>query len=416
MKLYKIALRNIRRNKRRSLLSATAITIAAFAIVFLFGFLAGMLNDMESNLWTYMTGAVRVRHSDFDKYERLNPLHLAIPNYEDLLEEIQADPAVTAVSPRINFPGRLPVGGIGSDKKINVLGLGVDFSTEASYQDYQQTLALGRLPRMGTREALVGRVLADKIDAGLGDKFTVLSQSGSRGSNAYTFTIVGILALPLSGLEAVMVQAPLDTVQRFLWLPDQVQEILIKIDPTIDSPKKLAARLGDTLESTVPLNVWDYKEVNGMASMMDLASRMYDIIAVIFFLLASTVIVNTTIMVIFERMKEIGTLGAMGMTGKQLLRLFFLEALFISMAGAIVGILGGSALTGYLGKVGFSAMADAMRGMDTVMGLSSTIYPVLNFKSTIGVFLYSLAVTGVATWWPSRRAAKITPVEALRYV
>ena len=207
---------------------------------------------------------------------------------------------------------------------------------------------------------------------------------------------------------------PLDTVQRFLWLPDQVQEILIKIDPKIDSPKKLAARLGDTLESTVPLNVWDYKEVNGMASMMDLASRMYDIIAVIFFLLASTVIINTTIMVIFERMKEIGTLGAMGMTGKQLMRLFFFEALFISMAGAIVGILGGIALTGYLGKVGFSAMADAMRGMDTVMGLGSTIYPVLNFKSTIGVFLYSLAVTGVATWWPSRRAAKITPVEGVK--
>ena len=79
-------------------------------------------------------------------------------------------------------------------------------------------------------------------------------------------------------------------------------------------------------------------------------------------------------------MKEIGTLGAMGMTGKQLLRLFFLEALFISMAGAIVGILGGSALTGYLGKVGFSAMADAMRGMDTAMGLSFDHLPCSEFQ------------------------------------
>lgn len=414
MKLYKIALRNISRNKRRSLLSGTAIAIAGFAIVFLFGFLGGMVNDMEQNLWTYITGAVRVRHSDFDRYERLNPMHLAVPDYLAVLDDIESDPAVSAVSPRINFPGRIPIGGIGSDEKVNVMGMGVDFSREAFYQDYDRTLIEGRLPAAGTREALVGRGLASKLGAGLGDKFTVLSQSGSRGSNAYTFTVVGVISLPMPGLEKTMVQVPLDTAQRFLWLPDQVQEILIKVDTKIDSPKAVAARLSETLSSMVPLNVLNYKEVNGMAAMIDLAVKIYDVIGIIFFLLASTVIINTTIMVIFERMKEIGTLGAMGMTGKQLVRLFFFESLFISIAGSIVGILLGMALTAYLGNVGFDAMAKAMEGMDS-MGIGSVIYPVLNFKSTVMVFIYSLIVTGIATWWPSRRAAKITPVEALRH-
>ncbi len=414
MKIYKIALRNIARNKRRSLLSGTAIAIAGFAIVFLFGFLAGMTKDMEQNLWTYMTGAVRVRHSDFDKYERLNPMHLAIPDYESLLETIEADPAVTAASPRINFPGRVPIGGIGSDEKVNVMGMGVDFVREASYQDYGRTLVEGCLPEAGTREAVIGRALAEKLGIGMGGKFTVLSQSGSRGSNAFTFTVVGMISLPMPGLEKVMFQVPLDTAQRFLWLPGQVQEILIKVNEKVDSPKAVAARLGELLSSDVPLNVWDYKEINGMAAMIDLAVKIYDIIGIIFFLLASTVIINTTIMVIFERMKEIGTLGAMGMTGRQLVKLFFLEALFISIVGALVGIAFGIALTGYLGVVGFDAMAKAMEGMDN-MGIGTVIYPVLNFKSTVMVFIYSLAVTALATWWPSRRAAKITPVEALRH-
>ncbi|RLW68298.1 MAG: hypothetical protein B6D68_03925 [spirochete symbiont of Stewartia floridana] len=413
MKIYKIALRNISRNKRRSLLSASAITIAAAAIVFMFGLFAGLLKDMQTNLWTYMTGAVRVRHADFDKYERLNPMHLAIPGYEELLAVIEADPAVTAASPRINFPGRVPVGGIASDQKVNIMGTGVNFGSEPTYQDYQQTLIEGRLPKMGTREALVGQALAKKLKADMGDKFTVLSQSGSRGSNAYTFTVVGILALPVSGLNTVMVQIPLDTAQRFLWLPNQVQEILIKTDPKKGKTESIAARLSAVLQSEVPLNVMNYEEVNGMAAMMELASVTYDIIAVIFFLLASTVIINTTIMVIFERMKEIGTLGAMGMTGKQLVKLFFLEALFISIAGAFVGILLGMGITGYLGRAGFTAMSEAMEGMDS-MGISSVIYPQLNFKSTVMVFIYSLMITGLATWWPSRRAAKITPVEALR--
>ena len=415
MKIYKIALRNIARNKRRSLLSGTAIAIAGFAIVFLFAFLAGMTNDMEQNLWTYMTGAVRVRHSDFDKYERLNPMHLAVPDFESLLDIIEADPAVTATSPRINFPGRVPIGGIGSDEKVNVMGMGVDFDREASYQDYGRTLVEGRLPEAGTREAVVGRALAEKLGIGMGGKFTVLSQSGSRGSNAFTFTVVGMISLPMTGLEKVMFQVPLDTAQRFLWLPEQVQEILIKVDKKVDSPKAVAARLGEILSSDVPLNVWDYKEVNGMAAMIDLAVKIYDIIGIIFFLLASTVIVNTTIMVIFERMKEIGTLGAMGMTGRQLVKLFFLESLFISIVGALVGIAIGIGVTAYFGVVGIDAFAKAMEGMDS-MGIGAILYPVLNFKSTVMVFVYSLIVTGLATWWPSRRAAKITPVEALRHV
>lgn len=414
MKLYKIALRNIARNKRRSLLSGTAIAIAGFAIVFLFAMIAGMMDDMRDNLWTYMTGAVRVRNAEFDKYERLNPMHLAVPDVDRLLEEILADPSVETVSPRINFPGRVPVGGIGSDRKVNVMGQAVDFSLERSFQEYEKTLIEGRLPAMGSREAVIGRRLAGELEMGIGDKFTVLSQSGSRGSNAVTYEIVGLLVLPMPSVEKVMVQVPLDTAQRVLWLPDQVQEILVKLEIDGDSPKLVAQRLSDSLQADVNLNVMHWREINGMAAMMDLAARIYDVIGIIFFLLASTVIINTTIMVIFERMREIGTLGAMGMTGKQLVKLFFMESLFISMAGAVVGILIGIALVAYTGRVGFGAFADAMEGMDA-MGFSSVFYPRLNFKSTVVVFLYSLAVTGLATWWPSRRAAKITPVEALRH-
>jgi len=413
MKLYRIAVRNIFRNKRRSLLSGSAIAIAGAAIVFLFGFFGGMLNDMQDNLWTYMTGAVRVRHADFDKYERLNPMHLAIDDYENIVAAIEADPAVSTVSPRIKFPGRVPIGGIGSDEKANILGMGVDFSREVDYQDFSTTLVEGRLPKASSSETLVGYALAEKLGVGLGGKFTVLSQSGSRGSNAFTFTVVGLMSYPIPGLERTVIQIPLDTAQRFLWLPDQAQEIVMKVDDAVASPAEVAERLAESLESGVPLSVKDYKESNGMATYIELAGTVYDIIAIIFFILASTVVINTTIMVIFERMREIGTLGAMGMTGKQLVKLFFYEALFISITGALVGILVGIGITAYFSSTGFTAMSKALDGMDS-MGIGKVIYPVLNFRSTVLVFMYSVVVCTVATWWPSRRAAKVTPVEALR--
>ena len=416
MTLYRIALRNIGRNRRRSFLSGIAVAIAGCAIVFLFGLMAGMLNDMKTNLWTNITGAVRIRNADFDKYERINPMHLAIPKYTSLLKTIQEEPGVTGISPRINFPGTIPVGEIADNNKINAMGVGLDFSTELSYQDYDRGLVDGKLPEMGTREAAMGAGLAKKLGKGVGDKFTVLSQSGTRGSNAYTFTITGILSFPVTALENQVFQVPLDTAQRFLWLPDQVQEILVKVAPKGKfSPKEVAASLNKKLISSVPLNVLEYREINGMAGMMDVAGTIYDIIAIIVFLLASTVIINTTIMVIFERMREIGTLAAMGMTGKQLVKLFFYEALTICVVGSLIGIALGMGITAYLGKVGFSAMKQAMDEMGADMGFSSIIYPVLNFRSTVLVFVYSLAVTAAATWWPSRRAAKILPMEALRY-
>lgn len=416
MKIYKIAIRNISRNKRRSVLSGSAITISVAAIVFLFGLMGGMLSDMTSNIFTYMTGAVRVRHADFDRYERLNPMHLAIPRYKEVLAAIQANPSVEALSPRINFPGRIPIGGIGSDEKVNLMGIGVDFVLETRYQDYEQTLVEGRLPEMGTREALIGKAMARKINIGLGDKVTVLSPSGSRGSNAFTFTIVGVLSLPVTGLESRMLQIPLDTAQRFLWLPEQVHEILIKTDSKGDSPEALTEFLKTDLTSDVPLGVQSYKDISQMAAAIEIGVRSYDLIALIFFLLASTVIINTTTMVIFERMNEIGTLGAMGMTGKQLVKLFFFESLFICVVGALIGLLIGIVIIGYLGVEGFTGLSRALEGMDTEMAVGSVIYPVLNFKSTVLVFIYAFAVTAIATWWPSRRAAKITPVEALRHV
>ena len=413
MKLYKIAVRNIFRNKRRSLLSASAIAVAGITIVFLFGLLEGMINDMEENIFTYLSGAVRIRNAEYDKYERLNPLYLSIPDYKSLLRKIETDPAVTSVSPRISFPGYIPAGETTGSGKIYVMGSGVDFNLEQDYQNYKKTLIKGRLPKQRTREAVIGKSLAEKTGTDIGDKITILSRSGTRGTNAYTFTVTGILSLPVPAIERTMVQIPLETAQKFLWMPNQIQEIFIKVDKKTASPEETAARLSELLISDVPLSIKNYKEINGMAEMIEIAVKIYDIIAVIFFLLGSTVIINTTIMVIYERTKEIGILGTLGMTGKQITQLFFMEAMFISAAGAFSGIICGIVITGYYSITGFNAMEKALNVTDS-MGLSSVIYPVLNFKSTVMVFIYSIVVAGTVTWFSSRKAAKITPVDAIR--
>ena len=133
--------------------------------------------------------------------------------------------------------------------------------------------------------------------------------------------------------------------------------------------------------------------------------------SVFFFALASTVVITTTMMVIYERIREIGTIGALGMTGRQIVLLFLLEALVISAIGSIAGILLGTGVGLVLQQTGldFGALLSHFE-----LEFSTVIYPRIRLRSLGVVLLYSVLISGLAALIPARRAAGIRPVEALR--
>jgi putative ABC transport system permease protein len=118
-------------------------------------------------------------------------------------------------------------------------------------------------------------------------------------------------------------------------------------------------------------------------------------------------------MVIYERMREIGTVAAMGMTPREIVRLFFLEAFYIGAIASFIGVLIGVGITLPLSRTGINVGA-VTEGVD--MELSSIIYPQLNIRSTVFVFFYATVIASLASFIPSRKAAKIEPVDALRAV
>ncbi|TFG62091.1 MAG: ABC transporter permease, partial [Spirochaetales bacterium] len=131
MKLYSIAIRNIKRNRRRSILSVSATALAAMCMVLLFSYIRGVENNLKENILTYYTGQVRIRHKDYDKNEQMNPLHLNIGSFEKVARIIDGIPGVSAVSPRISFPAAI----YREDEKFVAMGLGVDFDRERLFQD-----------------------------------------------------------------------------------------------------------------------------------------------------------------------------------------------------------------------------------------------------------------------------------------
>ncbi len=408
MKLSKIALRNITRNKRRSLLSIVAIAVAAMSITFLFSFLEGYKNDLADNLHTYYSGEIRVRHKDYGKNEYLNPLHLRIESFRGVIEEIEKNESVEAVSPRISFP----TGIYRKEDTYKAIGMGVDFQYEKVYQNLEDRIIEGVLPEMGKNQALIGVELARDIGVKTGDKITMISTTMRRGSNAITFRITGIVSFPVQAFNKSYLLVPLDRAQKLLRMNDSVTEIIMKLKKG-SSGSEIAGQLAAAFRAAgrEELETRSWEEIGTSYSFIEMASVTYNFMALFFFILASSVIINTTMMVIYERTREIGTIGAMGMTRGEIVRLFFIEALFLSLIGSLIGVLIGIGITIPLSIVGIN-FGSAMEGVS--IEISEKIYPSLSLRSTIFVFFYSVIVASLASLIPSSKAARVEPAEALR--
>jgi putative ABC transport system permease protein len=456
MKLTTIAWRNIGRNRRRSALSITAVAVATLSIVVLFSVLEGMKSDLIHNLTTFYTGEVRLRHREYGRYEHLNPLHLSVDDADRLAGELRSLEGVAGAVPRLTVSGAV----FRDDERTGLQAVGVNFAAEESFSDIGAYIVAGTLAEVtgagtGTTNGgeapaptpapaassssdrgssggssgaritpvVVGNGVLDRLEIGLNDTFTVVVRTARRGTNAMTFRAVAVADFPVDSLNERAFWAPIASIQRLTGMPGQAGEILVKLDDTVSQETVMAAirDVAGGVEVSgegaggsggdAPLEVQHFSEIETTYSFIEMASTAYTILGLFFFLLAGTVIVNTTMMVIFERRQEIGTLEAMGMQARELIRMFFTEALLLGAIGAAAGLVLGIALTVVLGQVGLDFSA-AMEGVD--FEISPVLYPVLNVRSTVVVFLFSVAVSGAVSFIPTRRITRIEPVAALR--
>lgn len=414
MNLFTVAWRNLGRNRKRTLLSLSAIAVAAMTITFLFSLLGGMDADLASNLINHFNGEVRVRHESYGEYERFNPLHLRVTDAEEVVEALRGTGGVKAVSPRISFPGAV----FQEESTFGLQGRGMDFSLEREYQDLERILVLGALPDQAEGEGkrvpvAVGNGVAERLGLEIGESFTLLATTMSRGSNAMTFQVSGILDFPVSGLNNGTFLLPLSAAQRLLRMDGAVTEVLVKSAEGY-TPEETAGAVSRSLarfEQREELSVQPWTEIQSTYSFMQIARVSYSFIALFFFILGSTVIINTIMMTVFERKQEIGTLAALGMDSRQITRLFFYEAAIMSFLGSLLGVVVGSLIVLPLSQIGLD-FSQAMEGVS--MEVSEVLYPIWRLSTTVAVLLVSTVIACIASYFPVRGVSRIEPVEALR--
>jgi putative ABC transport system permease protein len=401
--IWGMALRNIGRRPRRSALSAVAIGLAAFTMVMLLSFLAGIKADMRQSIRRYYTGDVLIQQKDYDR-STSNTLGLFIPAVSELRAELKKQPGIVSASPRISGGASVFTDG----DTVFFPFLGMDFTTDP--MKLSQTLVSGKLPRPGEREALISTGLAQRLKLGTGDELTAVTQTLRGSSNGMTFRVTGVVKPDLGAFSGPYLFTGFATAGRLVHLEDGATSLLVSGGKTAE---ELAQKAGEILASRglsdIKASPWDRSSAT--YSLIQMAGVSYNFIGIFFICLASTVIINTMLMVVLERSREIGTLAAMGMERRTLRRLFLAESAVLSGLGSAGGTLIGCLLTLALAPAGLDYSA-AMQGMNLEM--RSIIMPVLEIQTPLVVFAAATSVATLFTILPIRRINRMNIVEVLR--
>ena len=281
---------------------------------------------------------------------------------------------------------------------------------------YEETFHNNYTYDENTKSYKVNELIAASDEQDLLSIFEKLSQlkvalkivSSKYSDKYYNPRIVGIFNMDYVIYDETYIVIPYSRMQKLANLNQRTQTLVV----LVDNLQKLEQTKNEIIKfaNNSDIIVKDWEEHSFYAMFMQFRF-IYNLIYGIFIILAAFLIINTIIMVIHERMKEIGMMGALGLTRKEIVTVFFLEALVLSLLGALFGTLSGGILTLILSNIPIS-MEAMTGGVDFQM--TNTIFIAFSSKILIFGFLYGLILCSVCTIIPSLKAAFIDPVEALR--
>ncbi len=410
--LVTIAFRNIWRNGRRTALCISAVAIAVFFNIFMQAWIVGMYDSIEDVVRTFETGHINVVTEEYEEDKEYTPVQFPVAGGRSIREletELMEIPGVRAVLPRISTYASL------FDSTVkHALLWGIDAEAELEVNNFNLTkrddgMAEGRFPATGANECAVGFEFARKTGLGIGDTVPLKTVSAQFSDKYWNPEIVGIFDFDYAKYDEDVILVSIDRLRRILVLDEGSQQLFIYTeDPEAAAPVRDA--VADMLGEGHVVRVWTD---NYWVAWLRQSVFLYVIIFAVFQIVASFLIINTVLMIIHERIKEIGMMGALGLTRGEIVMVFFLEAVFLSVLGAAIGSMVGGVVTLLASWFPIDMNAFTGGGMKE-MPVSGTLFITFSPLILLQGFLFGVVVSAICTLIPSLRSAFIKPVEALR--
>ncbi len=471
--IWSISWKNVWRNKLRSLVVIIAFFFGIFGGVYSVSVMIGMIDQRVKTVIGNEVSHIQIHQPEFLDN---NELKYTIQNQAGFIDSINSITEVVGVSPRIKIMGMantagnasgVMIIGINPDKEKKVSGIaetireggGSYFNNKDKKQivigeklaknlklvyyqlnkeDYLRMKKNKRLKNLTVLDSIkdvrfrteqefelalemsLGKSQADKLGYWIKQeaikyklrKKIVISFQSYDGHLAYdAFRVVGVFKTSNTQFDGMNAFVQMGDISQVASMPaNQVNEIAVML-----SGVKEVDRVAEKIKSMRPdLSVQTWDKLKPDAGMMSEALGFYLMIFMVIILLALGFgIVNTMLMSVLERIKELGMLMAVGMNKKRVFSMIMLETVFLSLVGAAAGLVITWLLILYTGKTGLDMSALYGEGFE-VMGFSAKIFPKLEFGSIVEISVMIILTGILASIYPARKAMKMNPAEALR--
>ena len=403
---FRLAWRNLWRRKRRTWLTVGAMVFSNVILVFMISVQVGMYEMMIDNTLRAQTSHLQVQAPGYKDDHKMRQV---VPHVSRLAAQLREGLASDQVAARASSFALIS----SSDRSFGLQITGVEPEFEARVSSLPGLIQEGRfLSDSMAEEVVIGRVLARNLHVGVGDELTVLGSGRDGSFAAAVVTVVGIFESGMPDLDRGFAEVPLGFFQATFSMDDAGHAIAVMASGLIQVAA-MRSRVAALLPEGESLVVHDWDALlPGLkqAIQADFVSAwfMYGILVV----LVAFSVLNTQLMSVLERTKELGIVMSLGVKPGRLGRLVMLETTLMGTVGMVLGILLGAALVLWLNRHGFSY--PGMDEMAVKFNLPSRIYPEL---SAIGLLMGPVIVllsTVAASLYPAARLLWMEPVAAMR--
>ena len=403
--LFRLAWRNLWRNHRRTIIMLGAIGVGVWAMIFMTALTRGMVDQMIVDSIGVLPGHVQVHHPDYQDDPSISNRIFA--SDDDIRERLDTA-AIKAWASRVRVPAIIT--SERESRGVTLLGVDPDAEREISFFDYDKVE--GRfLTDTSDKGIIIGKRLAETLETDIGKRVVLMSQDPENDIADRGFRVVGLYTGKTKAVEEAYAYIGKATAQKMLRIGETTTELVFlgdeyrNVDPIYIA---VAAAVNEDLSVQRWYDIDTY-----LGTMLRVMDGFVLVWVVVIFLALSFGLVNTLVMAVFERVREIGLMLALGMKPGSILGQIVIESMLLIALGLAIGnVLAWATVVPLESGIDISIVGDGME----MWGMSSMLYPKLYVSDMILASSVVLLLGFLASLSPAWRASRYEPVEAITKV
>lgn len=427
--IFSIAWKNIWRSRMRSLIVMIAVTIGMIGGIFSSAVFKGMSDRRVEEAIKYEVSHIQIHHPKFMENQELR---YSIPDPDKIVQELKEIPEVDAVSKRLEMPVMIKSSATGTG--VQLLGINPEQEKQVSAINqavYDSSSVVENLKltdkdnirkfvedscghyfskKTRYKQIVIGEKLAEQLKVDIKSKLVVNLQTADGSLTGGVFRVAGIYRITNSTFENTMAFVEREELASLIGLENgSTHEIAVRLK----DDKSLKPVLSELQDQYPNLSVMSWKDIQPDLGMItEWMDIMLYVIMVIILLALGFGIVNTMLMVVMERVKELGMLMAIGMNRIRVFSMIMLETIFLSITGGVIGMIIAALLVKYFGDQGIN-LKSFSQGFEAI-GYNPVLYPEIGLQFYVTITGLIILTAIVASVYPALKALKLKPAEALR--